>query len=71
MSVFKRCLSRRESNKGCEERHGQTLGVRFSEVSVLYRCTLIEMGGLFEKGGRLINLGKMMVSVLHKELECN
>ena len=29
---------------------------------------LIEMGDLFERGG-LFNLEKMMVSVLHKELE--
>ena len=32
---------------------------------------LIEIGGLFERGGGgLINLAKTMVSVLRKELEC-
>ena len=31
---------------------------------------LIEIGGLFERRGGLINLVKMMVSVLYKELEC-
>ena len=30
---------------------------------------LIEMGGLFERGGSLFNLETTMVSVLHKELE--
>ena len=31
----------------------------------------IEVGGLFDRlGGGLINLAKMMVSVLHEELEC-
>ena len=32
------------------------------------RGGLIETGGLFERGG-LFNLGKTMVSVLHRELE--
>ena len=30
---------------------------------------LIEPGGLFERGGALMNLEKMLVSILHKELE--
>ena len=35
VSVLERCLSYRESNKGSKERQGPTLGVRFTEVSVL------------------------------------
>ena len=34
-----------------------------------FRGRLIEMGGLFKKGGGLFNLETTMVSVLHKELE--
>ena len=30
-----KCLSYRESNKGSKERQGPTLGVRFTEVSIL------------------------------------
>ena len=33
--VLQRCPSYRESNKGSKERQGLTLGVRFTEVSVL------------------------------------
>ena len=33
--VLERCPSYRESNKGSKERQGPTLGVRFTEVSVL------------------------------------
>ena len=33
--VVKRCPSHRESDKGSNERQGPTLGVRFTEVSVL------------------------------------
>ena len=32
---------------------------------------MIETRGLFERGGGYFNLAKMVVSVLHKELECN
>ena len=32
-----KCPSYRESNKGSEERRGPTLGVHFTEVSVLWR----------------------------------
>ena len=42
MSVLERCPSYRESNKGSKERQGATLGVRFTEVSVLQRCPLRE-----------------------------
>ena len=42
MSVLERCPSYRESNKGSKERQGPTLGVRFTEVSVLQRCPLRE-----------------------------
>ena len=42
MSVIEKCPSYRESNKGGKERQGPTLGVRFKEVSVLYRCPLRE-----------------------------
>ena len=42
MSVLERCPSYRESNKGSKERQGPTLGVRFTEVSVLKRCPLRE-----------------------------
>ena len=38
MSVFERCPSYKESNKGSKQRQGPTLGVRFTEVSVLQRC---------------------------------
>ena len=34
--------SLREPNKGSKEREGPTLGVRFTEVSVLLRCPLRE-----------------------------
>ena len=37
VSVLQRCPSYKESNKGSKERQGQTLGVRFTEVSVLQR----------------------------------
>ena len=35
VSVLERCLSYRESNKESKERQGPTLGVCFTEVSVL------------------------------------
>ena len=35
VSVLERCPSYRESNKGSEEKQGPTLGIRFTEVSVL------------------------------------
>ena len=35
MSVFERYPSRRESNKGCKERQGQTVIVGFTEVTVV------------------------------------
>ena len=35
VSVLQRCPSYRESNKGSKERQGPTLGVCFTEVSVL------------------------------------
>ena len=37
VSVLQRSPSYKESNKGSKERQGQTLGVRFTEVSVLQR----------------------------------
>ena len=37
MSVLQGCLSYRESNKESKERQGPTLGVCFTEVSVLSR----------------------------------
>ena len=36
-SVLQKCRSYRELNKGSKERQGSTLGVRFTEVSVLQR----------------------------------
>ena len=42
MSVLERCPSYRESNKGSKQKQGPTLGVRFTEVSVLYRSPLRE-----------------------------
>ena len=35
LAVLERCPSYRESNKGSKERQGPTLGVRFTEVSIL------------------------------------
>ena len=35
VSVLQRCPSYRESNKGSKERQGPTLGVCFTEMSVL------------------------------------
>ena len=40
MSLLERCLSYRESNKGSKERQGPTLGVRFTEVSVMRESTV-------------------------------
>ena len=40
MSVLRRCLSYKESNKGSKERQGPTLGVRFTEVSVKRESTV-------------------------------
>ena len=42
MSVLERCPSYKESNKRNKQRQGPTLGVRFTEVSVLWRCPLRE-----------------------------
>ena len=41
-SILERCPSYKESNKGNKQRKGSTLGVRFTEVSVLSRCPLRE-----------------------------
>ena len=35
VSILERCPSYKESNKGNKQRKGPTLGVRFTEVSVL------------------------------------
>ena len=35
MSILQRCLSYRESNKGSKEWQGPTLGVHFTDVSIL------------------------------------
>ena len=40
-SVFERCPSYRESNKGSKERHGPTLGARILEVSVKRESTVL------------------------------
>ena len=42
MSVLERCPSYRKSNKRSKEKQGPTLGVRFTEVSVLQKCPLRE-----------------------------
>ena len=42
MSVLERCPSYKQSNKGSKEWQGPTISVRFTEVSVLYRCPLRE-----------------------------
>ena len=42
VSVLERWPSYRESNKGSKERQGSTLSVRFTGVSVLWRCPLRE-----------------------------
>ena len=39
-------------------------------ISNTFEERLIETRRLFERGGRLFNLAKMVVSVLHKELQC-
>ena len=39
---LERCPSYRKSNRRSKERKGPTLGVRFIEVSVLWRCPLRE-----------------------------
>ena len=38
-----KCPSYRESNKGSKERQGQTLGVRFREVSVKRESTVYKL----------------------------
>ena len=42
MSVLERCPSYKESHKGNKQKQGPTLGVRFTEVSVLLRCPFRE-----------------------------
>ena len=42
VSVLERCPSYKESNKAKKQKQGPTLGVRFTEVSVLWRCPLRE-----------------------------
>ena len=56
MSVLQRCLSYKESNKGSKERQGPTLGVRFTELPVLWRCPLRE--------SRLYTVDKIQQSLL-------
>ena len=41
-----KCPSYRESNKGSKERQGPTLGVHFTEESILKRCLLNVIIGL-------------------------
>ena len=67
MSVLERCPSYRESNKRSKERQGQTLSVRFTEVSVLQRCPSY-------RGVRLIEVSvrresTVLLSVLKSVLE--
>jgi len=46
VSVLQRCPSYGESNKGSKERQGPTLGVHFTEESILKRCLLNVIIGL-------------------------
>ena len=46
MSILQRCPFCRESIKGSKEKKGPTLGVHFTEVSILKRCLLSVILGL-------------------------
>ena len=46
MSILQRCPFCRESIKGSKEKKGPTLGVHFTEVSILKRCLLSVFIGL-------------------------
>ena len=46
MSILQRCPFCRESIKGSKEKKGPTLGVHFTEVSILKRCLLSIILGL-------------------------
>ena len=62
MSILQGCLSYRESNKGGKERQGPTLGVHFTEVSVLSSRELNE--GSKERQGPTLGVHFTVVSVL-------
>ena len=62
MSILQRCLSYRESNKGSNERQGPTLGVHFTEVSVVSSRELNE--GSKERQGPTLGVHFIEVSVL-------
>ena len=46
MSILQRCPFCRESIKGSKEKKGPTLGVHFTEMSILKRCLLSVILGL-------------------------
>ena len=59
MSFLERCPSYRESNKGNKQRQGPTLGVRFTEVSVLQRYSTVLCSILPNESYEFGTLGKI------------